>query len=180
MDWTTVFTALFASIVSAWLTASLALRNAKRGSWWERKVEAYERVIAAIEQLHFNANEQLEILIGTSSDSEHSRKEREKSRESERELRRTLNTATLLLNFEVIPVLNGYLSRTDKNPGNPVLTVERDVVASGKCMGRLIQIARRDLGLRPLELERLPGESRIDYFRSRLAMFCREDRSNTA
>ena len=179
MDWTTVFTALLASIGGAWLTASLALRNARRGSWWERKLEAYERVIAAIEQLHFNANEQLEILIGSSSDSAYFRKEEEKWRESKRELSRTLNTATLLLNFEVMPVLNRYLSRTDRNPENLVLTVERDIVASGECMARLIQIARRDLGLRPLELARLPGESRIDYFKRRLSMFFAGDRSKT-
>ena len=180
MDWTTVFTALFASIVSASLTASLALRNTRRGSWWERKVEAYERVIAAIEQLHFNANEQLEILIGSSSDSEYFRKEEEKWRESKRELRRTLNTATLLLNFEVMPVLNGYLSRADRNPADPTLMVEREILASGECMARLIQIARRDLGLRPLELERLPGESRTDYFKHRLWTFFAGDRSKTA
>ena len=128
MDWTTVFTALVASIGGAWLAATLALRNAKRGRWWEMKVEAYERVISAIEQLHFNATEQLEILIGLSSDSEHLRKEEEKWRESKRELRRTLNTATLLLNFEVMPVLNRYLSR-NKNPENLMLEVERDILA---------------------------------------------------
>ena len=32
MDWTTVLTALFASIGGARLTATLALRNARRGS----------------------------------------------------------------------------------------------------------------------------------------------------
>lgn len=180
MDWTTVFTALFAAIISAWLTASFALRNARRGSWWERKIEAYERVIAAIEQLHFNANEQLEILIGSSSDSEHFRNEQQKWSQSKRELRRTLNTATLLLSFEVMPVLNAYLSRTGRNPENLLLTVERDILASGECMGRLIQIARRDLGLRPLELERLPAESRTEYLKSRLSMFFGRDRSKTA
>ena len=41
------------------------------------KVEAYERVISAIEQLHFNANEQLEILTGLSSENEHFQKEEE-------------------------------------------------------------------------------------------------------
>ena len=180
MDWTTVFTALLASIVSAWLTASLALRNARRGSWWERKLEAYERVIAAIEQLHFNAKEHLEILIGGSSDGEYFRKEEEKWRESKRELNRTLHTATLLLNFEVMPVLNAYLSRPDGNPEDLASRVDKDAVASGECMARLIQIARRDLGLPPLERERLPGESRIDYFKCRLSMFFAGDRDNTA
>ena len=111
MDWTTVLTALFASIGGAWLTAALALRNARRQRWWERKAEAYERMISAIEQLHFNATEQLEILTGSSSDSEYFRKEEEKWSESKRELSRDLNTATLLLSFEVMPVLNQYLSR---------------------------------------------------------------------
>ena len=178
MDWTTVLTALFASIGSAWLTATLALRNARKGSWWERKAEAYERVISAIEQLHFNATEQLEILIGCSKDTEQFRKEEEKWRESKRELSRTLHTATLLLNFEVIPVLNRYLSR-EKNPENLMLEVERDLVASGECMARLIQIARRDLGVRRLELERLPGESKVGYFSRRLSMFFVRDRMDT-
>ena len=99
MDWTTVLTALAASIGGAWLTATLALRNARRGRWWERKAEAYERVISAIEQLHFNATEQHETLIGRSDDSERFGEEEEKWRESKRELSRTLNTATLLLSF---------------------------------------------------------------------------------
>ena len=134
------------------------------------KVEAYERVISAIEQLHFNATEQLEILIGLSSESEHWRQEEEKWRESKRELRRTLNTATLLLNFEVLPVLNSYLSR-HRMPDNLMLEVERDILASGECMARLIQIARRDVGIRPLELERLPEESKVDYCKRRVSMF---------
>ena len=170
MDWTTVITALLASIGGAWLTATLALRNARRGRWWEMKVEAYERVISATEQLHFNANEQLEILIGLSSESEHFQKEEEKWRESKRELRRTLNTATLLLSFEVLPVLNSYLSK-NRSAEDLLVEVERDILASGECMVRLIQIARRDLGMRPLELERLPDESTVDYCKRRVWMF---------
>ena len=178
MDWTTVGIALFASIGGAWLTATLALRNARRGSWWERKAEAYERVISAIEQLHFNATEQLEILIGRSKDSEHFLKEEKKWRASKRELSRTLHTATLLLNFEVMPVLNTYLSR-ERNPENLMLEVERELVASGECMARLIQIARRDLGMPPRELERLPGESKVGYFMRRWSMFFARDRTDT-
>ena len=51
-----------------------------------------------------------------------------------------------------------------------MVEVERDILASGECMGRLIQIARRDLGMRPLELERLPEESKVDYGKRRLSM----------
>ena len=173
-------TAVFASIGGAWLTAALALRNARRQRWWERKAEAYARVISAIEQLHFNARGQLDILTGGSSESEYFRKEEEKWSESRRELSRTLNTATLLLSFEVMPVLNGYLSRRDRNPDNLVFEVERDILASGECMARLFQIARRDLGMRPLELERLPEEPRIDYLMRRLSMFFGGDRSDAA
>ena len=179
MDWTTVLTALLASIGGAWLTATLALRNARRGRWWEMKVAAYERVISAIEQLHFNANEQLEVLTGLSSDSEGFRKENEKWRESKRELKRTLHTATLLLSFEVLPVLNTYLSG-DRRAQNLVVEVERDIVASGVCMGRLIQIARQDLGVRPLELERLPEESKVDYCMRRVQMFFTRGRASGA
>ncbi len=171
MDWTHLFTALLASIITILLTASLSFRNAKRGIWWERKAEAYERVIAAIEQLHFNANEHLEVQMGDSHASKFLEEEANKWRKSRRELRRTLNTATFLLDFEVMPVLNTYLSTKHSRSEDPVLTVERDLLASGECMHRLIQIARRDLGLRPLARKRLPGESWIDYLRSRLSMF---------
>lgn len=180
MDWTTVFAALSASVLGAWLTASLALRNSRRESWWERKARAYERVIAAVEQLHFNANEQLEILLGNASNNEYSRKQSKKWRESKRELSRTLHTATLLLDFEVMPVLNAYLSRTERRPEDPVVAVEEDIVASGDCMNRLIQIARRDLGLPPLARRRLPGESWIDYFKSRLSRCSRRNPSKAA
>ena len=47
MGWTTVLTALFALIGGAWLTATLALRNARRRSWWERKAEAGVPSVAA-------------------------------------------------------------------------------------------------------------------------------------
>lgn len=170
MDWTTVATALLASVGGAWLTAALALRNARRGRWWEKKAAAYERVISAIEELHCNAREQLDRLVGLSSDSDDLRKEEEMWRASKRELKRTLHTATLLLSFEVMPVLNSYLGRNRSNE-NLVVEVERDILASGDCMARLIQIARLDLGMRPLELERFPGESKSAYRRRRVGMF---------
>ena len=92
-------------------------------------------------------------------------------------MRRTLNTATLLLSFEVLPVLNSYLSK-DRSAEDLVVEVERDILASGVCMARLIQIARRDLGMRPLELERLPEESTVHYWKRRVRMFFARDRAS--
>ena len=161
-------TALFASIGGAWLTAALALRNARRGRWWEKKAEAYERVISAIEHLHFSAAGQIEMLTGGAGENDLSPREQERWRESRRELSRTLHTATLLLSFEVMPVLNSYLQR-NRGSEDLMAEVEKDFVASGNCMARLIQIARRDLGMRPLELERFPGESKFEHWKRRMA-----------
>ena len=170
MDWTTVATAFAASVGGAWLTAALALRNARRGRWWEKKAAAYERVIAAIEELHFEATEQLGSLVGHRGGGDVLRGEEENRSASRRELKRTLNTATLLLSVEAMPVLNGHLAR-ERRHEDPVVEVEGDILASGDCMARLIRIPRADLGLRPLERERFPGESTRAYRRRRLGMF---------
>jgi hypothetical protein len=41
-------TGILIAAVSAWITVQLSLRRFRTERWWERKVEAYERIIGAL------------------------------------------------------------------------------------------------------------------------------------
>ena len=133
MDWQTVVTAVSGSILGALITAHLGLRNAKLDKWWDRKAEAYDRIISALEQLHANASSALESeALGRKQtafdDAEHA-----KWQEAERELNKALHTGHYLLSFDVSPELNAYLRRRRNRPtDNYILALENEVVNSGE------------------------------------------------
>ena len=116
MDWQTVVTAVSGSILGALIAAHLGLRNAKLDKWWDRKVEAYDRIISALEQLHANANSALESEALGRKQTAFDDAEYAKWQEAERELKKALHTGHYLLSFDVLPELNTYLQKRKQGP----------------------------------------------------------------
>ena len=176
MDWQTIMTAVSGSILGALITAHLGLRNAKLDKWWDRKAEAYDRIISALEQLHANAHSALEREALGRKQTTFDDVEQEKWREAERELKKALHTGHYLLSFDVLPELNTYLNKRRERPtNNYVLAIEKEIVNSGTCMANITSIARADLGLPHLANRRLPSESRWDYLWRRISSPFRRD-----
>ncbi len=142
-----VFTAIVIGAISAWITAQLALRRFRAEKWWERKAEAYSRVIEALHNSKVWTEEHLKANFDNGEIPEAKRKELgNRARAAYDELRKAMDVGAFLLCDEALSRLKQYEKETrelERNP--PYQYLKADFAATENCLNELIEIAKRDL-----------------------------------
>lgn len=146
------------AVVSAIVTATLALRRFKGEKWWERKAAAYADTIEALHQLKRSLQEELDCLnegaqptidgllpylkerFATQLDSVH----------------RAADTAPFLLSKAATSELNNFLvefARAEADNSDPIspewdAKAKDALLATDRCLQQMISHGRGDLGIR--------------------------------
>ncbi|HZY10789.1 MAG TPA: hypothetical protein VFF29_06500 [Bacteroidota bacterium] len=144
----TILKTVFIATVSSWITVKLSLRKFQTERWWERKVEAYERIIEALHHTkafsdaHLDANHE-----GREVSKERDDELRRRSREAHFEIAKAADMAAFFLSEEAKNRLDRFLveEREASNTTDWQIYLESDWAATNSCLEDFIKIAKKDL-----------------------------------
>jgi len=138
---------IFAIAVSAY-NARFARFASER--WWERKAEAYTRIIDALSDLVYYYQKTYEAEIEGINLSEPRRQEiHEYWKRGNIEVRKATNIGAFLISSEAENALKQYWKQPEEkhDPGDWTWQLDHDYTVAETCLKQLVNCARRDLGL---------------------------------
>lgn len=146
----TLIPSLVVAVVTALLTIRLSLRKFYTERWWERKADAYSRIVEALHK-HKNYDEQkLEIEMSDQEDDQNKEKKLEKQwANANAELQRAVDFGAFVISEEIEEILKKFLNRRVGDPNEDPLSeiIEKDLEQIKKCLSTVKQAAKKDLGL---------------------------------
>ena len=148
---TTLLTGIIIAVVSALVTVQLSLRRFRTERWWERKVQAYERVIAALHDAKAFAEEHFEAnMLGRELPKEQDEDLRARSKVAHEEIAKAIDIGAFLLSDEALERLKQYRKEEDEagETNSWFEYLDADLAATGKCLKDLIVIAKKDLQIK--------------------------------
>lgn len=153
-NWITLITAglaLLASIVAVAVSAYNA-RFARFASekWWERKAEAYTRIIDTLSDLVYYFQETYKADVEYIELSEERRQEiHEHWKRGNLAVRKATNIGAFLISSEAESALKQYWQQPQEkhDPGDWIWQIEHDYESAETCLKQLVVCAKRDLGL---------------------------------
>jgi len=103
---THVLPPLCIAVLTAILTVRLSLRRFHAERWWERKAEAYSRIIEALHQAtEYHSTRSCESMTGEELASEESAQLRDAYKSAQRDLRRATGIGAYIISDEIAAVL---------------------------------------------------------------------------
>ena len=147
-----LLTALISGVVSAWLTFTFAWRRFRTEKWWERRADAYEKIIDALHSAKKFSDVHLERLAGGDDEpsEDEGKKLREQSKNGHDYVLRAIDTGRLILPNEALLRLNEYskdIARNRPEDWHSYLINDYEIV--DRCLSDMAKIARKDLGADP-------------------------------
>jgi hypothetical protein len=146
-----LFTSLIVAVISALITASLSLRRFRREKWWERKVDAYSKVIEALHNSKAFASHHLKALGRDEDVPEETDNElRRRANLAHDEILKTMDVGALLLSKEALVRIKQYKKDAEEIPLELSWpdALREDWAINDKCFKDLIEIARKDLKIK--------------------------------
>jgi predicted CopG family antitoxin len=144
----TIFTGIIIAAVSAWITVHLALRKFRSEHWWEKKVEAYSKVIEALHNSKSFSDKHLDANYAGRNISEDSSKELgARAISAQLEIDKMIDIAAFMLSEEANERLKAFKKEIDSFSDCPnwIEYLEYDWKATDSCLNDLIRIAKKDL-----------------------------------
>ena len=144
----TILTAILIAGVTSWITVQLSLRQFRSQKWWERKFDAYAKILDALHESKKFSDEHLEADYKAKEVSEERDEElRKLSKKSREELLRSVDVGAFLLCDEAVEVLKGYENEADKLHEYKTWYeyIDADNTINHRTLKKLIPIARKDL-----------------------------------
>lgn len=141
-------TALVA-LLSAWAGVWFSLKRYRNEKWWEKKADAYERIINALhatknfDEKHFDA-----AVEGSSISPEEDQKLRADANKGHEEILRSISLGSFLLPESSVNRLKQFAADVNKISSESDSWdqyLDRDWKATNDCLEDLIILAKRDL-----------------------------------
>ncbi|MBN1364837.1 MAG: hypothetical protein JW976_08535 [Syntrophaceae bacterium] len=143
-----IFTGIVIAAVSSWITVQLSLKRFRSERWWERKAQAYEKIIGALHDSKAFADKHLEAEYRGGKIAEEKDKElRARSKVAHEEIEKAIDTGSFLLSDEALSRLKQYQKDMEKASDTQMWFeyLEGDLAATSNCLKDLIQISKKDL-----------------------------------
>lgn len=143
-----VLTAILIAAVSSWITVRLSLRRFRAERWWERKADAYSRVIEALHNSKAFADQHLEAgYQGRELPEDRDKELRSRVRAAQDEIRKAMDVGAFLLSEDALNRLKQYEKGAEDASGQKSWYeyLEADWAATDKCLKDMIEIAKNDL-----------------------------------
>ena len=146
------FTNILAGIliagVTAFITVQLSVKRFREERWWEKQVDAYEKVIEALHHSKAFSDVQLKASYeGREVSEERDAELRAKSAEAHREIDRVADVGGFLLSTEARDRIRKYLRESDEatQTNNWEEYLDGDLWATSSCLEDIVKIARKEL-----------------------------------
>jgi len=142
-----LITSLIISVVTAVLTVQLSLRRFQAERWWDRKADAYSRIIEA---MHHVVAYVSALRDDWSHEKEYSDEYKaalaERCTKAFQELRIATGIGAYVISEEVSKILIELEARPEHN--NPWDSIEADAEDYSKALAKVRELAKRDLRVR--------------------------------
>ena len=146
-----ILVGLLIATVSAWVTVQLSLKRFRSEKWWERKVEAYERVIEALHHRKAFADAHYEEWFEGQKHSQERQDQLSRGvKESIKEIEKAANVGAFLFSGEAQGRLARYKreSREALKGSDIHEMINSSSKAVDSCLSDLIELARKDLRIK--------------------------------
>jgi len=150
-NWITEFQTLIVGIfgfagliITLWFNGKVA----RHQRWWERKMEAYEKVIEALHNSKMFSEQHLEADIrGKEVPKEKGEELRRRAKLAHDEIEKVIDTGTFLLSENAMTRLRQYRKEADRATDATMWVeyLEADLDTTDKCLKDIIEIAKSDL-----------------------------------
>jgi len=146
----TLIPSLVVAIVVSILTVRLSLRKFYTEKWWERKADAYSRIVEAL-LMHKNyAEQKLKIEMSRAEEDSANKKNLEKQwSDANAELERSVDLGAFVISEETEKIIRKFLNRTSIDPdywdGPFFEIIEADISSTKKCLSEVKKSAKKDL-----------------------------------
>lgn len=146
-----ILTAITISFLSSWITVQLSLRRFRSERWWEKRVDAYSRIIEALHNSKAFLEEHLEAEALHGDLSADRKKELGlRAHAANDEIIKAVNVGAFLLSEKALASLKQYREDTSAYPD---MTwddyLEQNFPATKACLEAIIRIAKKDLAVAP-------------------------------
>lgn len=139
------------SIGGAFLAAHLAMKKFRNEKWWEKKAAAYAELVEALHTMKWPAGEHLDAELESREVSqEESSRMWEEFKVARRNIWKVADSSTFLVSEEVIKAVQDMergLSSA-RNAQSWFEHLDEQYAAVNKCLGRIKEIGRADLGIK--------------------------------
>lgn len=145
----TLIPSLLVAIVTALVTVRLSLRKFYAERWWERKAEAYSRIVEALHKHKRYLDKKLDIELNPRDNDKREKGLEGLWSESNAELERAADLGAFIISEETENIIKNFLNRKigDPNYGPLFEIIEEDLAKLSKCLSAVKAAAKRDLGL---------------------------------
>lgn len=143
-----IVSGIFIAATTSWLTVHLSLKQFREEKWWEKKVDAYSKVLDALHKTKKFSQEHLEaIYIDKDVTDERDKELRQLAKESREELLRVADVGAFLLCEEAVVRMEEYKNSTDMLHEQPTWReyIDADNTICHRTLKDLIVIAKIDL-----------------------------------
>jgi hypothetical protein len=144
-----VIAAIVVAVTSAWVTVQLSLQRFRREKWWERKADAYSRIIEALHNAKVFASEHWDASMrGRSVPDEADKELRQQANVGRKEILRASDVGAFLISPEAVKLLLQYQKESEEARLTTSWQeyLDNDLDAVNKCLKGMIAVAKRDLG----------------------------------
>jgi hypothetical protein len=143
-----VLTAILIAAISAWITVQLSLRRFRTEKWWERKVDAYSRVIEALHNSKAFSDQYLHATYqGRELSEERQAELRLRARAARDDILKAMDVGAFLFSKEALDRLKQY--QKDEEDASKHESwhdhLESDWAAANNCLKDIIAISKKDL-----------------------------------
>lgn len=144
------FSGIIIAFFSSWITVILSFNRFQKEKWWERKLEAYTKIIESLHNLKAYMDNEKKYALGVEKDSV-SKEETERwisrYKTSEEEVLKFKDIGALIISEGAIALLNKYhndvmFALKEESYYNYTNAVW---FAADSCLKQLIQLAKEDL-----------------------------------
>jgi len=149
---TKMFSAIIIAFISSWITVQLSLRRFRTERWWEKKAEAYEKIIEALHNAKAIFHEHLNAEEDGNRLTENRCKDLEKRANiAKDEILKAMDVGGFLLSAEALAILKRYQKDKIGWPLNISFTefLNNNFTVTENCLETMIKIAKKDLEVAP-------------------------------
>lgn len=146
-----IFTGIVIAALSSWITVQLSLKKFRSERWWERKVEAYSKIIEGLHNSKSFAYHHLEAEDkGRKLPEERKMELRHRAKAGHDGILKAIDVGSFLVSEEALSRLKKYKQEMEQASQQHTWYdyIDESVFATEQCLKDLIEIAKRDLKAR--------------------------------
>lgn len=149
---THLLSSILVAVITALVTVKLSLRKFYTERWWEKKAEAYTKIIEALHRYKKYDEKKLAIEMEyPRNDNDELEKELSKQwAESNAEIEKAADLGAFIVSKEVESILTNFLNRKIGDPNYEPLfeIIEADLEKVKKCLSEVKSAAKKDLDIK--------------------------------